>query len=104
VVLSSIGQLKEIELGYFVKKGDYFPEILQETYELLGISGMITKQDGKYIPHLHAILGNIEKEAYGGHLIRGTVQTTNETILRISYIELGRTLNERTGLMDLDPS
>jgi len=104
VVLSSIGQLKDIELGYFVERGDYSPETFTDTYELLSLSGIITEQDGEYLPHIHAVLGSSEKKAIGGHLIRGTVQVTNETVLLTRDIKVNRTYNEKTGLKDLTPS
>ena len=103
VILSSIGQLKDVELGYFVNRGDYSPEEFKETYELLSLSGMITMQDGVYLPHIHAVLGTSTKSTIGGHLIRGTVQVTNETVLLIRDFNVKRAYNDNTDLMDLDP-
>jgi len=101
VVISGIGQLKDFELGYFRERGDYSPEAFDEAHELLSLSGNIIEQDGKFLFHLHAVLGNRAKEAVGGHLIRGTVEVTNEIVLLKSELELRRRMEDETGLMGL---
>ncbi len=101
VVLSSIGQLEDFELGYFVKKGDYHPTRFDEPYELIAVSGIISRENGAYAPHLHACLGGKEKQAVAGHLVRGKVKITNETVLQAFDMDLGRVENPKTGLMDL---
>jgi len=101
VVISGIGQLKEFKLGYFREKGDYAPEAFDEAHELLSLSGNIIKQDGKYLFHLHATLGNQTKEAIGGHLIDGYAEVTNEIILLKTELELERKMEDETGLMGI---
>ena len=68
VVLSGIGQLKQFELGYFKAKGDYAPQEFERPQELLSLAGNISNQGGDYNIHLHAVLGDEEKEVVGGHL------------------------------------
>ncbi|MCK4500015.1 DNA-binding protein [Candidatus Babeliales bacterium] len=101
VVLSGIGQLKNVKLGYFKKKGDYSPEEFEKPHELLSLTGNICNQDDEYVLHLHAVLGNEQKNAIGGHLISGFVEVTGEIVLLKTSISVKRELDEITGLKAL---
>lgn len=101
IVLSGVGQLKHITLGYFKEKGDYTPQSFKKAHELLHISGTIIKQDDKYIPHLHVVLGNEQKMVIGGHLLNAKVEVTNEIMLLKSDAPLKRILSTDTGLHEL---
>lgn len=103
VVLSSIGQLRDVQIGYFAGPGDYSPEKFPGPCELLSVSGSISLTNDRYIPHLHALLGQPDKSVIGGHLISGTVEITNETVLSVMDIPMSRSLNPSTGLWDLVP-
>lgn len=98
VVLSGIGQLKNFQLGYFKEKGNYMLEEFEKPHELLSLSGNIIEQEGSYKLHLHATLGNENKEVKGGHLARGEVEVTNEIVVMKSKVEVKRKLEEATGL------
>jgi len=101
VVLSSLGQLKQFKLGYFVEKGNYAPKSFAEPYELVSVNGIIHEQAGEYEFHLHAALGGKEKQTVSGHLIEGTVEITNETVLLKSNALLNREEEDETGLRGL---
>ena len=101
VVLSGIGQLKDFKLGYFKEKGNYTPQRFEKPHELLSLTGNISKQDEEYNFHLHAVLGNEEKNAVGGHLIEGKVEVTNEIILLKTNLKFKRKVNESTGLKEM---
>ena len=101
VILSGVGQLKQFELGYFKQKGDYTPEEFKKPYELLSLTGSISNQEGKYNFHLHAVLGNKEKNVVGGHLIKGIVEVTSEIVLLKTSLKLKRKLEESTGLQGM---
>jgi len=98
VVLSGIGQLKHFKLGYFKEKGNYVPQLFEKPHELLSLTGNISKQGEEYNFHLHAVLGNEEKNAIGGHLIEGKVEVTNEIILLKTNFKFKRKLEKVTGL------
>ena len=102
VILSGIGQLKIVKLGYFKSKGDYFPNIIEQPTELLSLTGNICRQKEKYVLHIHTVLGDENKKAIGGHLIEGTVNITAEIVLLKSSINISRKHDETTGLMNLD--
>jgi len=101
VVLSGLGQLKNFELGYFKEKGNYTPREFEKAHELLSLTGNISLQEGDYNFHLHAVLGNEEKEVVGGHLIKGEVEVTNEIVLLETGLKVKRKLEESTGLQGL---
>src|SRR4030043_249054 len=88
VVLSGIGQLKNVKLGYFKKKNDYTPELFNSPYELLTLTGNICHDEDGYQLHLHAVLGDKKKNAVGGHFIEGKVSITCEIILLKSNIDV----------------
>jgi predicted DNA-binding protein with PD1-like motif len=98
IVLSGIGQLNNVKLGYFNKEGDYSPENFEKPHELLSLTGNICNQDDEYVLHLHAVLGNERKNAIGGHFIDGKVTVTGEIVLLKTDIIVRRVINEKTGL------
>jgi predicted DNA-binding protein with PD1-like motif len=101
IVLSGIGQIKQISIGYFKEKGNYMPETFPTPHELLQLSGTIISHDDTHIPHLHVLLGDEHKQVIGGHLIDGIVEITNEIILMTSKIHLERKHSVITGLYEL---
>ena len=101
VILSGIGQLKEIEIGYFKKKGDYLPEKINKTCEILMLTGNICKNKDEHILHLHIIIGDENKNTIGGHFINGKVSITAEIVLIKTNIDIKRKYDEETGLQAL---
>lgn len=98
VVISGLGQLKNFCLGYFKEKNNYVPEKFDTPHELLSLTGNICQQDGGYMLHLHAALGDEKKNVVGGHLIEGEVEITNEIVLFKTDMSVKRKLEEKTGL------
>ena len=98
VVLSGIGQIKDVEIGFFKEKGNYLPEKLAGNFELLSLAGNISLQDNAPEFHLHAVLGDEKKKAWGGHLISGAVNVTLELVLLKTNLEVKREIEEETGL------
>jgi len=101
VVISGIGQLKTAQLGYFIEKGNYAPQTFTNELELLSLTGNICKHESDYALHLHAILGDKEKNTIGGHFISGTISITGEIVLLKSDINIKRNIDDKTGLMAL---
>jgi len=92
-VVSCIGQVKDVEIGYFIGKGDFSPETFPGPLELLNVSGIVSRDGESYFPHLHAILGDRDKRCLGGHLIKATVSITAEIVLMSSSIRVRREYN-----------
>jgi len=101
VVISGIGQLKNAQLGYFKEKDNYTTENFDKPLEILSLTGNICRQEGDYILHLHAILGDEKKNAIGGHFIKGKISITGEIILLKTDFAIKRKLDEKTGLKNL---
>lgn len=101
VFISGIGQLKDFRLGYFIAKGDYGEKHFQDIHELIGLQGNVVFQDGEYVFHVHCVVGNQEKKAFGGHLLGGIVSVTNEIVLIKTGIKAKRRIREDTGLKEL---
>ena len=101
VLISGIGQLKEVKLGYFKKKGDYSPKFFKKPLEILSMTGNISLKNEDYIAHLHIVVGDENKNAFGGHFIEGIISVTAEIVLLKNEIRLYRKINKKTGLMDL---
>ena len=99
VIVSGIGQFKDISLGYFRKKGDYSPEEFPEPYEIISLTGNVGLQDGgEYAFHMHVTMGDEGKKVLGGHLLKATVAITGEIFLLKSDIKIVRKVEEETGL------
>jgi len=101
VVISSIGQLKNCQLGYFKKKNDYTPEQYDTPHELLSLNGNICHQNDDYLLHLHAVIGDQRKQTKGGHFLDGKVGVTAEIILLKTKIDIKRKTDKKTGLKTL---
>ena len=101
VVISGIGQLKNAQLGYFKGKGDYSPKTFDRPLEILSLTGNILRQEDEYLPHLHAVLGDENKNTVGGHFIDGEISITGEIVLLKTDLKINRKLNEETGLKDI---
>ena len=102
VVISGIGQLKNAELGYFKKKGDYSPETFDAPHELLSLTGNICQDEEGYLLHLHAVIGDEKKNTFGGHFIGGLVDITSEIVLLKTNMDVNRILDDETGLKSMN--
>ena len=102
VILSSIGQLRQFTLGYFNGK-EYINQDFPEAHELLSISGIISSREDQNDRklHLHAVLGNEQKQVIGGHLFKGIIESTGEVVLLKTTIKVKRRKDENTGLQAL---
>jgi predicted DNA-binding protein with PD1-like motif len=98
IIISGIGQVKTVKIGYFKKKHDYYPKTFKKPLEILSLTGNICKQEDEYISHLHIVLGDEKKKSYGGHLIEGKISITAEIILLETKLDIKRRIDKKTGL------
>jgi len=101
VILSGIGQVKKIRLGYFKEKGNYLEEEFQAPLEMLSLTGNVIKNKDEYILHLHTVVGTEDKKTLGGHLIDATVSVTAEIFILKTNIKAYRKFDGKTGLKSL---
>lgn len=102
-VISGIGALIEVELGYFNRETKkYQRRIFNGIYELLSLTGNIAYVDNKPMVHAHCILGDAEYRVIGGHLFSGIVAVTGEIYIRVFSAKFNRSLDPEVNLNLLD--
>ena len=101
VVISGIGMLKQSELKFYKKQGEYSEVLFPEPLELVSLAGNVVSQDGGYQFHLHAVLARPDKSSVAGHLGKGKVNVTNEIVIMTTDLAARRELDPATGLMAL---
>jgi len=78
-MLSGLGAMKEVTLGYFDDtKREYRKWEFKDPVEILSLSGGISILHDKPYIHLHAVIGDAEGRAWGGHLFQGIITATGE--------------------------
>tara|TARA_B100000925_G_scaffold217149_1_gene166146 strand:- start:5339 stop:5770 length:432 start_codon:yes stop_codon:yes gene_type:complete len=81
--LSGVGALKDIELGFYhLNKKEYERKKFPNEAELLSLEGNLTSLNGKPFFHIHAVLGDEDFRAFGGHLFSAKVAVTCEINFR----------------------
>lgn len=79
--VSAIGAVKEAVISYYDQQAqEYGEQMLNESLEIVSLTGNISLKDGSPIVHAHIALANEEGQVYGGHLEEGT------TIFACEYV------------------
>jgi len=95
-----IGSLKTVVLGYY-KEGEYKYIRLDGPLEIASCTGNIAVDErGETIIHAHIVVTNEKGEAFGGHLMQGSIvgATAELTIIEGVGLNLQRTFDEKTKL------
>lgn len=102
VVLTGIGALEEVELGWFdVEERAYVRNVYAGSRELLSLQGSVTLE-AELPLHLHAALGDEAQRVVGGHVFRARVAVLAEVAVRaLDTLPLTRRRNPATGLLEL---
>lgn len=97
--IQGLGALNELTTGVFntVTK-EYHANQFQGAFEIVSLTGTITRQDGKVYLHAHLSAGDEKGNVFGGHLNRAVVSATAEIVIRIIDGAVGRKFNEGIGL------
>jgi predicted DNA-binding protein with PD1-like motif len=102
LVLSGIGMMREVKLGYFEGEGEYGETTEGGPLELTSMQGNIALSEGDLVFHLHVTGALPDGSVRGGHLLSGIVHVVNEiALLRLGTIRLERRRNDVTGLLEL---
>lgn len=102
LILSGVGMLRRLTLGYFMGDGKYNEISVTDPVELTSMQGNIAMAEEDVAFHIHITGAMRGGKVVGGHLISATVNVVNElVILKLDKIRLKRILNERTGLLEL---
>jgi predicted DNA-binding protein with PD1-like motif len=95
-----IGSLKKVVLGYY-KEGEYKLIELDGPLEIASCMGNIAvNEQGKIIVHPHVVVSNEKSEAFGGHLMKGSLvgATAELVVFEGVGVKLRRAFDEKTKL------
>ncbi len=112
-VLTDLCQREGIQLGsvagigaadrailclYDVVEKAYSKQVFNEPMEITSLMGTVSCKQGKTHLHLHATLSDAHMQAHGGHVNALVIGGTGEIFLRALPGQVGRRLDEETGL------
>ena len=101
--VSGIGAVQGVEIGFYQLAAKQYQRMRFEgIFELLTLSGNITRVDGKAFMHAHATLGASDFSVLGGHLFAAEVAVTGEIFLVETRLALTRKMNDGVGLKLID--
>jgi len=102
VLLNGVGMLRDLELGYW-NGSSYDVQRIADPVELLSLQGNFARKGDERIVHCHATIAKHGAAAFGGHVLKATVNNTAEIYIRVlTEITLERKMEE-TGLAGLYP-
>lgn len=101
VVLSLLGSLNNIELGFLKElPGKFITKKFEGPLEIACGTGTIAQKDGESILHIHIVISN-ENGAFGGHLVAGDIFSTAEVVIGELDEEIKREKDDFTGLNEI---
>jgi len=95
-----IGSLKNVIIGYY-KEGQYMSIELDGPLEIASCMGNIAVDEkGEIMIHPHIVVANEKGEAFGGHLMKGSIvgATAELVIIEASGVNLLRAFDEKAKL------
>ena len=99
IILSGVGQFREVELAYYSKaEKKYYTKKFDEIFEILHLDGNLGFFENELVIHVHTVLGNKNLECVGGHLNKAKVNSTLELAILRTESDFKRKLDETTGL------
>ena len=103
VVVSGLGMLRRVKLGYFLGQGKYKRSKYRSVFEVVSLEGNLSLTDeGEFIAHLHTVLGKKNKKTVGGHLLSAEVHNTLELVLLDLPVKAERRFDPKTKLFGLE--
>jgi uncharacterized protein len=97
--ISGIGAVRSAEIGLFdPTEKVYHKTTLQQSLEIVSLSGNLSTKDGEHYIHMHIVLGDIHGRAFGGHLTSGVVGATAELFLQVYPDAIERAFSDEIGL------
>ncbi len=96
---TGLGAAGRIRAGlYRVAEKKYFENVFEGEFEILSLTGNVTRREGEVYLHAHVAFADAEGRAYGGHLNECVISATAEIFLHVVSGEAGRLQDEETGL------
>lgn len=97
--INGLGALNDFTAGVFdtVEK-KFHPVHFEGAYEIVSLTGTVTRQNGEVYLHLHMAAGDREGHVFGGHLSKAYISATAEIQIQIIDGSIGRKYDEEIGL------
>jgi hypothetical protein len=95
-----IGSLTRAALGYY-KDGKYDTIRLEGPLEVASCTGnIVVDEKGEIVVHAHIVVSNEKCEAFGGHLMKGSVvgATAESVMAEAQGVEIQKVYDEKTKL------
>ena len=104
VVISGVGMLRQVKLGYFLGQGKYKKSRYKSCFEITSFTGNLSLNESKeFKAHIHTVLAKKNKKTVGGHLVSAVVHNTLElVILEVKTKSVFRRFNPSTKLEGLE--
>lgn len=97
--LTAIGAFQRAVLGYFDWNAKHYKRNpVDEQVEVVSLIGDVALKGDESKLHMHAVLGQSDGRALGGHLLEGHVRPTLEVIVTESPAHLHRRHDPASGL------
>ncbi len=97
--VSGLGAVNDFTVGvYDTVARRYDSNRFTGPFEIVSLTGTLTRQEGKPYLHLHMSCGDQAGRVFGGHLNRGLISATGEIVIRRIPGEVGRYHDEQIGL------
>jgi predicted DNA-binding protein with PD1-like motif len=102
--VNGLGSCEVAVLGFYnPDKQEYNWQQFDGTREVLSLTGNLAfDEDGKFVLHLHGVLGDSAYQTVGGHVKDLTAGATLELFIHRAYQPTKRKLDESVGLKTLD--
>lgn len=102
--LTAIGAFQRAVLGYFDwNTKEYKRNAVDEQVEVVSLIGDVALKGDQPKLHMHAVLGQSDGRALGGHLLEGHVRPTLEVIVTEAPAHLRRRHDPVSGLALIQP-
>ena len=97
--ISALGAVGDFTVGVFnTAEKQYHANRFTGDWEIVSLTGSITRKDGAFYAHLHMSAGGTDGAVVGGHLNAACVSATCEMFITVLDGEVGRRFDEETGL------
>lgn len=102
--VSGLGACQEAILGFYhLDKKEYHWQQFDGLREIVSLNGNLAyDEDGKFVFHLHGVLGDDNFQTVGGHVKDLVAGATVELFIHRAYQPTKRKLDEGVGLKTLD--
>jgi uncharacterized protein len=98
-LVSAIGGVRELKLGYFNQKTKKYEEHdYREELEVTSLLGNITIKEGEPFLHVHGTFGRRDMSVIGGHVVSATVSPLLELVVTPTKNRGVRRFDEAIGL------